>query len=242
MEARKVLLGVFRERIKSAYPGLESNLILDKAGTFSFQVNRPEEGNVIDDLRVFEGIPLVHLTLRESRVGDLSPLNGMPLEVLVLVRCDHVQDLSPLRGMPLEVLELTGCIRVEDITPLTGLQLHDLNINRTPVRDLKPLAGMPLRRLNIGSSLHSRDLSPLRGMPLEYLSLNASPQTDLTPLEGMELNYIYLPKSGLETKGVEVLRPMQSLTTIERTYGRNETVEEFWQKYDQWKRTGKVPK
>ncbi len=52
-----------------------------------------------------------------TKITDLSPLKGMPLETLQLQKT-KVTDLSALRGMPLTDLRLHDCTDLTDLSPL----------------------------------------------------------------------------------------------------------------------------
>jgi len=85
----------------------------------------------------------------------------------------QIIDLTPLAGMPVELLYL-GDTQVSDLTPLAGMQLMGLWIWGTQIDDLTPLAGMPLKWLSFGETQVS-DLTPLVGMPLRWLELDDTP-------------------------------------------------------------------
>ena len=55
-------------------------------------------------------------------MADLSPLKGMPLEVLSLSSNTRVSDLSALRGMPLGELRLRVCDVITDLSPLEDVK------------------------------------------------------------------------------------------------------------------------
>jgi hypothetical protein len=177
------------------------------------------------------------LNIRSSRlylqlkgVSDLTPLQGIPLEIL---RIDgaQVRDLSPLKDMPLKSLYAGGA-KISDISLLAKLPLEELYINGTQVTDLSPLKGMSLRLLDIHMT-QIADISALKGMPLTTLHMVFSPISDLTPLEDMPLKELrFTPKN--VTKGIEVVRRMNTLVTI-GAGGLPEnqlSPEKFWRKYD----------
>jgi hypothetical protein len=93
---------------------------------------------------------------------------------------------------------------------------------------------MPLTTLELNYCRQVQDLTPLKGMPLTALYLAHGPQVrDLTPLEGMRLQQIVLPGPPALSKGMEVLRRMDSLKAIE--FGDIEkrfSAAEFWKRYD----------
>ena len=145
----------------------------------------------ISDLTPLRGMPLELLSVEHTSVVDLGPLRGMPLKELDLSRT-KVNDLSPLQGMPLQTVKLYGCADLADLGPLAGAKLRSLDISGTKVTDLGPLKGMPLSELvccvkGIGN------LAPLVGMPLERLDLGGAAEVnDITPLHGMPLKWLSL--------------------------------------------------
>lgn len=58
----------------------------------------------------------------------------------------RVKDLTPLIGMPLETLDISNT-NVKDLTPLKNLPLKSLNIKQTAVRDLTPIMKLPIERI-----------------------------------------------------------------------------------------------
>ncbi|HVK12613.1 MAG TPA: transporter substrate-binding protein, partial [Gemmataceae bacterium] len=137
------------------------------------------------DLAPLRGLPLERLVLGRNRVADLEPLRGMPLRDLVCADAP-VADLSPLKGMPLESLTVAGA-RVTDLSPLTGMPLTYLSLEATPVVDLSPLKdAKSLTTLNLWMT-RVTDLTPLTGMPLTTLNIGRTRVEDLKVLRGMKL-------------------------------------------------------
>jgi hypothetical protein len=187
-------------------------------------------GCPVADLTALKGMPLTQLELNGTWVQDLTPLKGMPLTVLGLSDCHVVRDLAPLQGMPLTTLTLHHCFEVQDLTPLQGMKLTTLFLSGCgKVRDLTPLKGMPLTSLYLARSAVV-DLTPLKGMPLTSLEMGGTEISDLTPLEGMKLESIYVTLKKI-TRGMDVLRQMQSLKTI-NTYEKEYPPADFWKRYD----------
>jgi serine/threonine protein kinase len=202
------------------------------------------------DLRLLRDAPLTELRLAGAQeLTDLTALKGKQIKQLFIDHCPQLNDLSGIEGMPLTTLMLVECRAVADLTPLEGLPLTTLNLDGTPLRDLTRLRGMPLATLslfgwntdvdlaplhalpltvlNLGACSQIKDLTPLRGTPLAQLRINDCAQiTDLTPLEGTKLTYVYFSPM-IVKKGVDVLRSMKSLTTI-----NDLPAAEFWKKYD----------
>jgi tetratricopeptide (TPR) repeat protein len=159
VKARQPLLGLYQKQINEAWPGLGGRLGLQPDGQFRLNLNTA------------------------TQVASLEPLKGMPLSILILVRCDRIRDLTPLRGMPLTSLDLTLCGQISDLSPLQGMPLYSLIlIDCVRVRDLTPLHGLPLKTLDL-RGVEVSDLTPLQGMPLTSLNLSLCSQVrDLTPL------------------------------------------------------------
>ncbi len=130
--------------------------------------------------------------LRDAGLRDISPLRGLPLEVLGLAG-NPLVDLSPLQGMPLVELDLERTA-VVDLSPLAGMPLRSLWLNETPISTLEPLRGAPLTQLSLLKTPVS-DLKPLTGMPLESLWLNETLVTDLSPLARAPLVSLTLHKT-----------------------------------------------
>ena len=187
----------------------------------------------LQDLSPLKGMKLTSLSVAGifggTQVQDLEPLRGMPLTTLRLGV--KVRDLSPLQGMPLDSLDMIGATQVGDLSPLRGMPLTWLNlIHSTQVRDLGPLRGMKLTFLHIGFT-QVRDLEPLRGMPLKKLLLNETHVTDLKPLETMQLDLFRLTPKNITT-GMDVIRQMKSLKTIDSSETQSWPAAEFWKRYD----------
>ena len=75
-----------------------------------------------------------------TRVADLSPLQGMPLEELHL-NGTPAGDLTPLRGMPLRTLELPDNSR--DLTPLADCRQLECVTVRSQCPGIELLRSLP---------------------------------------------------------------------------------------------------
>lgn len=208
-EAREKLLAIYRKRLEEAWP----------AQNYRFQ-DVPGKGFH------FAGFP---------ELEDLSPLQGIPLSSLELRQCGQIRDLTPLKGMPLKDLNLSHQNQLKDLSALKGMPLQTLRIGLCPqLEDLSPLKGLPLSVFHLGTCGQVHDLSPLQGMKLQTLSISRCNRvTDLSALEGMELKKIVFNPQRI-TRGIEILRRMESLETIgvDNPRLRNLTAEEFWKRYD----------
>lgn len=146
------------------------------------------------------------LDLRGSSISNLTVLEGMPLDVLLLSNTS-VHDLSPLREMRfIRKLDVANTA-VIDLSPLKDLQLSELTITKTKVADLSPLEKMPLRVISFVKTEVS-DLTPLRFLPLQEAYFSA------------EATY--------QHQSIQILRTKDSLRCI-NYYG---SVAEFWKDYD----------
>ncbi len=190
------LVPLLQKRIEASWPGLGNRLGVGADGSLRLDLqNRRQVG----DLTPLQGMPLTSLDLTNcGQVHDLSPLKGMPLTLLSLNGCGQVHDLSPLKGMPLTLLSLNGCGQVHDLSPLKGMPLTWLSLNvGGKVHDLSPLKGMPLTSLSLHGCGQVHDLSPLKGMPLTSLELAGCGKVqDLSPLKGMPLTSLNLHNCG----------------------------------------------
>jgi serine/threonine protein kinase/Leucine-rich repeat (LRR) protein len=102
----------------------------------------------VESLSALRGMPLTTLVMNNCAVRDLTPLAGLRLTHLTFGGWDsRVSDLSPLRGMPLQGLSC-GNSRIHDLAPLRGMPLAFLSCPNTSVHDLSPLKGLPLKTLS----------------------------------------------------------------------------------------------
>ncbi|MBN1269725.1 MAG: protein kinase [Kiritimatiellae bacterium] len=157
-------------------------------------------GRNVELLMVNDGLSL-DISFQDIR--DLSPLKGLPLNVLYCAQCG-IESLEPLRGMPLTALNCLGN-PITDLAPLAGMPLKALLCQDCPISSLEPLRGMPLRMLRIGMN-NVKDLEPLRGMPLTYLDCWSCAIEDLEPLRGMALDNLNC--AGNRIRSLEPLRGM----------------------------------
>lgn len=187
------------------------------------------ENTGASDLSPLAGLPLEVLYAENSGITDLSPLKGMRLAALSL-NGNPVEDISPLRGMPLKELRL-AYTKVRDLSPLRGAPLGQLWVDDTPVFDIGPLAGAPLVSLTIKGTRVS-DIEVVRRMPLlERLNLGDAPVTDLSPVAGLRLTrLIFDPKTAV--KGLEAARNLQGLREIGPSLEQMGPPAQFWAAYD----------
>ena len=69
-------------------------------------------------------------------------------------------------------------------------------------------------------------------MPLTSLFLEECPIADLRPLQGMNLTEVSLSSRPVYKEGMDVLRQMSSLKTIDIVYGRRCSAADFWKRLD----------
>jgi len=185
--------------------------------------------NPITDLTALSGMPLKRLALEATEVTDLAPLRGMKLKGLYLNRT-RITSLSPLQGMPLELLNLYET-DVADLTPLRGLPLKYVWLNGTRISDISPIANCPLVSLTLERT-PVFDLSPLAAnKTLRRLHIGQSAVTDLSPLAAMQLDRLICDPSRI-TKGLGVVRDMNSIREIGLTLDQRMPPERFWGLYD----------
>jgi serine/threonine protein kinase len=214
LDSREKLLAHYRTRLDDAWR-LGPCLIFDPAGDLRFEP--PDDGVLsrkVSDLSPLRGLPLQILSCRGlPNIRDLGPLKIMPLKHLDLAGCRGLSDLSVLQGMQqLESLNLSGCSSVSDLSPLTGVPLTTLVLAEcTQVRDLRPLTAMPLKKLVLVQCSLIEDLGPLKSMPLETLDLTYCGRiSDLKPLKGMPLKWLSLD-GGAGQSQVTDITPLQGM-------------------------------
>ncbi len=205
-KSREQLLPLYNKQIQTHWPGAHVGL---SQGMLTFEIRYTTAQSQATDLSPLKGIPLEILRLDGmTKLKEISAIRGMPLKELYLDRCTSLQDLEPLRGLSLRVLSLGGCAAIQNFESLRGLPLETLVINATRVSDLSPLKGMPLRVLHVGGCGTVRDLEPLRGMRLTELQMgDCGGVTNLEPLKGMPLVKLTISRSGV--KSLEPLRGMK---------------------------------
>jgi serine/threonine protein kinase/Leucine-rich repeat (LRR) protein len=219
-EEKDLLLSHWTERLRhlpiSPERPLKERLNWGNTGRLSLDLS----GTPIGDLSPLEGMPLGQLDLRGCRsVTSLEPLRNMPLRTLVLADTG-VTDLSPLREISTLVWLDLRKAPVSDLRPLQGLQLTRLELSNPGINDLSPLRGMPLETF---TAEHTRiaSLSPLAGMPLRDVKLDGVPVSDLDVLIGMPLRGLYLRGSDVRDLGILRGMPLQRLWLIQCRLARN---------------------
>lgn len=184
----------------------------DSHGVWSGYTRIPVEDpvNRIVSVEDCAGMKNLHtLILDMHSVTNLSPLAGLPLQILSLGE-NPVVDLSALAdSASLTELDLFGT-RVRDITPLSGLsELTALDLEASNVEDIAPLAGLPLSSLRLPPAA-AKHLDILSELPLRKLYLHYSFEGEeeiigrLTELE--ELSFF--------DYGCDSLEPLQDLDKV----------------------------
>lgn len=168
------------------------------------------QGDDVSGLGVLRGLPVKKLSIRASKVPDLTHLVGLS-EIGLSINSKAKVDLSLLKKSPVKYLNLK-CGGPLDLSPLRETSIESLSLECDGQVDLAPLRIMKLEWLSIRCR-EVEDLSALRGMKLGSLSLHGSGLTDLGSLQGMSVESIYLDPKRI-TKGLEVLRSMNSLKYI----------------------------
>ena len=136
-----------------------------------------------DKSPIIENGVVVELRLISNDVKDISPLRAfsglkrLMCTVSDLNRTSPLIDLSPLEGMSLEFLEVIKPA-LTDLSPLHGMPLQHFGCTWSPVSDLSPLRECPLREVYLRGSLVS-DLSPMQSC--KSLTLLHVGNTKVTP-------------------------------------------------------------
>ena len=194
----------------------------------------------ISDLRPMKGKKLVEPNPEYTKVLDLSPLRGMPLEKLYLSRTP-ARDLSALEGMPLVELNAVES-QVGDISGIAKCPIQMLWLTGCPVEDISALKTVPL----VSVTLHRtkvKNLSPLSGTALQRLHIGDTPVTDLSPLKGMRLTRLVFTPANI-TAGIDVAKslPLQEIGTQFDDAAKDlQPPASFWPAYDAAAKTAPKP-
>jgi hypothetical protein len=179
----------------------------------------------------FEADRLVEFHFLTDHVTDISPVRALPHMRMLVCRGSgagkgRLRDLSPLRGLPLELLDCSCNVSLVDLEPLRGMPLQELICWCTPVDNLWPLQGMPLRTLDCNGCYVS-DLSPLKGLPLARLTVqvNTSPP-GLQPVAGAPLQEIVCHLQ--PDRDVPILRAIPTLRRI-----NDRPAADVWKEFDE---------
>jgi serine/threonine protein kinase len=198
-KARQELLIHYQKRIEAAWPGLGNRLTMEADGRLTLNLSDCKQ---VTSLNPLQGMPLNALILgglspkAPCQVRDLTPLIGMPLTRLDLYFCRKVQDLAPLRGMKLTELVLPPTISDKDLLLLKRMPLTRLwFLNCPQIRDFAPLRGMKLTELHLYAP-RDEDLLHLANMPLDSLVLQAGEVRNLTPLRRLPLTSLRISQCG----------------------------------------------
>lgn len=233
---------------------LRRKLKTNEMATFLVSGNDIVEANLfrsgVRSVEALKGVPLRGLDLGFTQVTDLSPLQDMKLETLVLENVP-VSDISVIKGMPLRILKLQNT-KVTDFSVLQGMPLEQLNLLNLAFSDLSLLKDMPLQILWLagtqvtelselpGRKLVSVDvertavssLEPLATIStLRRLNIAGTQVTDVTPLHSLRLERLVLSPERIRT-GMEGLRNSKSLVLIQTTIEEEMSADDFWKRYD----------
>lgn len=172
----------------------------------------------ITDLSALRGMKLKSIDCggAGSRLKDLGPIKGMPLEALC-VRWTDVEDLTPLEGMPLREIVFTPSI-LSDVAPLRNLPLETLHLQQSAIRDYSPIYNKPIKELAI-NILSDGELEFIRSLP-QLQTLNGKPVADaLKAYEQIDDKNVppYMRRKFVEwLNSARALRPEQQVVEVAR--------------------------
>jgi len=217
-----------RRALSAKNPGFWGDVGLRKSGSEIVAVEI--QGPAIRDISPLRGMPLEMLGLEKTSVKDLEPLRGMPLKTLGLNNTE-VADLGPLEGAPLVMLYAPET-KVSDLRPLAKVPtLQQLWLNRCPVRDISPLKGLPLVSLTLDGT-DVEDLSPLEGSSIQRLQIVDSKVSDLSVLKTLPQLSRLVFTPGRIKKGIEAARGVPKIGTSINEADRPGSGAAFWARYD----------
>ena len=209
-EVRKVLVKL--------NPGFDGRMEHKIAGGVVTEIEiNSEQVTDIAPIRVFGA--LVSLNMAHTNVSDAKlPLIKGCSNLASLYLGDNKQITDEgLRHVKswkkLSTLHLAGTqVTDEGMLHLLDCQnLRHLTLDRTRVSDV--------------------GMASLKGMPLKHLTIYDTSITDVTALKGMPLEAIRLTPKNI-TRGLDILRDMQSIKNIGITWRQVWPAAEFWERYD----------
>ena len=227
------LVKAYRIRLEQAWPGCtNTGFTADADGRLTIEglMGRSD----VSDLSPLAGLPIARLNLVRTRVLDLTALKGMPLRFLD-VSDTALRSLDALADLPLTDLRLART-RIDDLSGLRHLPLTYLDLSGTPVSDLTPLTDLPLTTLLVDGTA-VEDLRPLRTMPLTEVRLHGTRVADVRPLAdlqgpGATLERLSLPRG--TPIGLEDLRNLPRLSKLctvwQESWLKAEDAAEFWKR------------
>ncbi len=170
-------------------------------------------GGEFSDLRLIEGKAMTIVTIDSSKVTDLSPLRGMPLERLDMGRIDRAKprDFAFLTGnKTLRTLTAGSNSQLVDLSALRGVPLEALFLQDTSVADLRPLAGSKVSEINLSGTPFTA-IDQLAAMhQLATVNLDKTPVSDLSPLSGTTVQKLTLS----DCVRIRTVAPLAKLSTL----------------------------
>ncbi len=192
---------------------LKDNKIDLHNNKITLSLNKYQDLYNIEPLR---GLPITELDLSFTSVSDLSALEGMPLEKLIIENT-KVENIEILQTLPLKILNINNT-KVSDISFLENLPLESLEMQNLDISDAEVLRNMPLTKLNIiGTKIRSlkflennislkelncsetsiNNLSSLSNVPIEKLNAYSANIKDLSPLYGKNMKELVLGSNNI---------------------------------------------
>jgi len=179
----------------------------------------------LSDLKFLKRIPslnalphLHNLSIRDTRVSDLSPLADLKVLRQLNITNTYVEDIGPLSN--LKSLQVLGArsIRINSLTALTGLhELTSLNLRETYIKDLAPLASLVALQSLVLAKTRVSDISPLAKLSeLRSLSLRDTRVSDVSGLRNLSLDVLDI--SGSRVRDLSPLVEQRSLIAEARRH------------------------
>ena len=141
-----------------------------------------------------------------------------------------VKDLSPLKGMPIEEINFSGT-DVKSVEPLgQSNRLRIVEMRATKVDDLSHLSECPIKKLILpGSKVHS--ISCLRYSPVKILNLVGIQLSDYNVLRSMPLEKLSISPDLLPANGLDLIMNLDLQYLLGPGDRDDQTKEQFLAKY-----------
>lgn len=182
------------------------------------------------DISKLMTLPLKRLTIDRYQTSYADVLKQMNLEHISVKNAAN-KSIQVLSTLTVSSLDLEGR-DVTDLSALRGMNITSLTLDSTKVRDLDDLSRLPLNSLRIYNGL-VRDISGLKTLKLTELRLEKCYfLNDLEPLADChQLDKLLIPPHVTEIDFLKDLSGLKVLANNINDYNRNQTPEEFWEKF-----------
>lgn len=180
---------LWRKKLRETWGKNNFNLFLkDKKLHFGFNSTADNF-----DFSVLKGIPFQSIQLGNLSISNISFMEKMPLEELMLYNCQHITDISALKGIKLNNIYFEG-LNVTDLSALANAELKKATLRRLPITSISPLLNQPIKEISF-SQIKLTNFNELKSFNLEKLTINNSTLDNIDFLNIASLKELILSNS-----------------------------------------------